>query len=205
MDYISNILLAYSIYAIGTMSPGPATLSTMTIAARYGRNDGLKYATGILTGSLIWGVLAAIGLSTIISHYSNALYVFKLSGGFYLLWLSYKSIKSVWMNSSTQESQGKISQKFYLRGLALHLTNPKPIFVWSAIFAVAITPDSPSWMLSSILIGCAIIGTIVFYGYAIVFSTTQMTRWYLSVKRQLEGVMAAVFGLAGIKLMTSDI
>ena len=51
-------------------------------------------ALGVATGSFTWAVLTVLGLSALLATYAAALTVIKIAGGFYLLWLAYKSLKS---------------------------------------------------------------------------------------------------------------
>jgi threonine/homoserine/homoserine lactone efflux protein len=49
--------------------------------------------------------------------------------------------------------------------------------------------------------GCAVIGTAVFSTYALVFSTATARAAYARTRRALEGCLAVVFGVAGIRLL----
>lgn len=62
------------------------------------REAGISLAFGIAVGSLTWATLSVIGLTVIFSEFSLALYVVKILGGAYLLWLAYKSFKSAFTN-----------------------------------------------------------------------------------------------------------
>jgi threonine/homoserine/homoserine lactone efflux protein len=53
--------------------------------------------------------------------------------------------------------------------------------------------------------GCLVIGMLVFGGYAALFSTATARRLYARTRRALEGCLAIVFGVSGIKLLTSRV
>ena len=52
-----------------------------------------------------------------------------------------------------------------------------------------------------VIAGCAAIGVVVFCSYAIVFSMDTARRFYTRTRRALDGCLAVVFGVAGIRLL----
>ncbi len=48
---------------------------------------------GVISGSAVWAVAAALGISAVLVTYSNVLIFIKIAGGTYLLWLAWKSLK----------------------------------------------------------------------------------------------------------------
>lgn len=202
MDYLADIVLAYAAYLVATVSPGPAIMAIMVTSAGAGRRAGLRLASGILAGSVLWGIAAALGLSIVMSHVAWVLTAFKIVGGCYLLWLALKSLKSALSATPVARPTPPGSGSF-ARGLALHLTNPKAVLAWAAIITLGLRPDAPPWVAGAILLGCALLGTIVFGTYAVVFSTDRMMRLYRAARRPIEGAVAALFGMAGMKLLMS--
>ena len=85
----------------------------------------------------------------------------------------------------------------------LHLTNPKAILVWVSIVALSSNSEGPAH--SALVMGCATIGCLVFGSYAVLFSTDSARRMYLRTRRALEGCLAVVFGIAGIRLLESHL
>ncbi len=205
-NHLPNLALAYLAYLIATLSPGPANLAIVATSIRSGRAAGLYVAAGVVLGSLTWGILAALGLSTFMTSYGWAMEVLRIAGGLYLLWLAWKSIRSAIGNEppALPDTGTRIAgSRFFYRGLAIHLTNPKSIFAWLAIIAIGVGPAAPAWMAAAIIAGCFMMGIVIFGGYAVVFSTGRMTRTYLSFRRWIDGTTAVVFGFAGLKLLTS--
>ncbi|MGH8808101.1 MAG: LysE family transporter, partial [Noviherbaspirillum sp.] len=76
-----DALLAYSVYFVATASPGPSNLAIMSIAMNAGRKSALTFAVGVVSGSLFWALLAALGLGATLATYSQLLIVIKLAGG----------------------------------------------------------------------------------------------------------------------------
>lgn len=206
MEHLNPLLLVYGAYLIATASPGPSNMAIMGIAMSQGRASAVALAFGVVTGSMFWAVLAATGISTVLAYYAEALFAIKVAGGVYMLYLAYKSARSaLGMNASqVREADGVMERMAsFRRGVLLHLSNPKAILAWIAIMSLGLRPDAPSYMVKAILAGCAILGVLVFVGYAIVFSTAPMVRYYKRSRRWIEGTLAMFFGYAGVRLLFS--
>ncbi|MEP4312808.1 MAG: LysE family translocator, partial [Anderseniella sp.] len=92
--YLPGIILAYSAFLLAIASPGPNILAVIGTSMSVGRKSGIALAFGVAGGSFAWAVLTVAGLSALLAAYSSALFVIKVFGGLYLLWLAYKSFKS---------------------------------------------------------------------------------------------------------------
>ena len=204
----ANLVLAYSAYTLGAASPGPSNLAVMATAMNSGRRHALVFALGVVSGSTVWGMLAAFGLAAVMAQYSKALIAMKVLGGLYLLWLSFKSLRSalaVRPPAQVDAAAGHgTNLSLYLRGAAMHLTNPKAIFTWLSIVTLALPADVQRGDALLIVAGCALIGLGVFGGYAIVFSTRSARTLYFRMRRGVDGMLAAVFGYAGIRMLASS-
>ena len=202
----ANVLIAYSAYFVGTASPGPSNLAIMSLAMSAGRRSALAFALGVVSGSFSWALLASLGLSAMLATYSECLVAVKIAGGLYLLWLGFKSARSAFSAAplSTGAAQSNEPLKrLYLRGLLLHLTNPKAILVWLSIVSLAMSPAGGTSHTLPVVLGCMAIGATVFSSYAVLFSTASARRVYLAIRRWLDGSLAIMFGIAGIKMLTS--
>lgn len=201
----ANLALAYSAYALGAASPGPSVLSLMAVGMHHGRRPAIVFALGVLSGSILWGLLASFGLSTVIVRYSQALVAVKILGGIYLLWLGFKSAKSALQPSvhfMKTDAAGSATH-LYLRGAAMHLTNPKAIFVWLSIVALALPVNAQRSEALLIVLGCVPIGMTIFGVYAVVFSTAFARQAYLGARPWFEGTLAVLFSYAGIRMLAS--
>lgn len=69
--------------------------------------------------------------------------------------------------------------------------------------SLGLRPGAPPQTMSAILGGCAIPGLMVNVGYAVLFSTTVMSRIWQKSRRLIEEALATIFGYAGISLLLS--
>jgi threonine efflux protein len=203
--FSANVLFAYSTYFVGTASPGPSNLAIMSIATANGRKAAFAFALGVLSGSFFWAALATLGVSAALIEYSRFIGSIKLFGGLYLLWLAFKSGRSALTMTSVASPEGERQEtcaRLYRRGALLHLTNPKAILVWISIATLASSNGAGEPHAIAVIPGCLCIGLLVFGSYATLFSTASARRIYARIRKGLEGCLAVVFGIAGIKLLT---
>jgi threonine/homoserine/homoserine lactone efflux protein len=141
--------------------------------------------------------------------YSWSLVALKIAGGLYMLWLSWKAARAALSTAAPATGQAAgvaISGAFpqdYARGLAMHLTNPKAIFVWLSIVALGLPPDAGQADAFRVVACCAGIGMLVFFGYALAFSTPLARSIYARVHRGFNAVLSVVFAAAGVRLLLS--
>lgn len=204
-----QLLLVYTTYVIAAGSPGPSNMRIMGVAMHQGRKAGLMFASGVVTGSIFWGLMAATGVSAILTQFAEALIILKIFGGLYLLYLAFKAARAA-MTSDEQIAAHNINGdaslsggELYRRGLLLHLSNPKSILSWIALVTLSLGTNSSWPQMAAFLGGCITLSITIFCGYAIVFSTAPMLRLYREARRWIEGVLSAVFALAGIPLLLS--
>lgn len=205
VNYAQHLLLVYAAYLIAIASPGPSTMAIMGVAMKQGRAPAVAVALGVVTGSMCWAILAATGISGILTTCAEAIFAIKIIGGLYLLYLAWKSARSALSSGNQKPSfiptAGMAS--YYRRGVLLHLSNPKAILGWIAIMSLGLGSDDLPYTLQAIIIGCAVLGFMVNIGYALIFSTAVMGRIYRKARRWIDGILAAIFGYVGFRLLLS--
>ncbi|MCI5077604.1 LysE family transporter [Oricola sp.] len=201
-----HMALVFAAFVMAAASPGPAVLGIMATSMAAGRKAGMAFAAGVLTGSMTWAFLAAVGLSAWLQAFAFGLVVLKLAGGLYLLWLAWKSLRSMLAADAKTLPAAMTSAPLWLqyrRGALLHLTNPKAVLSWIAIVSVTQADGGNGAVLAATVAGCFLLGIVIFQGYALIFASRIMMRQYLKLRRAIEGVLAAVFGYAGLRLIAS--
>lgn len=201
-----DLLLVYTAYVIAVAGPGPSNMAIMNAAMRHGRRSGLALAAGVITMSVTWGTIAATGVSALLTTYAHAVTVLKVAGSLYLLWLAWKAARSAATPDKEMDQTVAAAPNwsiFYRRGLLMHVGNPKAVLAWLAIMSLGVSPNATPATVAVALIGCNILGIIVFSGYALLFSTAPMVKAYAKARRWFEGVLAVFFAGAGIRLLFS--
>jgi len=205
--YLPGILLSYSVFLLSIMSPGPNVLAIMGTSMSAGRASGSALAMGVATGSFIWALLTAFGLSAILISYAPALVAIKIVGGLFLLWLAWKSFRSAVSPQDPEVSSSTTPPKpwltYYLRGLTVQMTNPKAALAWVAIVSLGVSVDAPLWVAFAVFAGTSTLSVIFHLLYALVFSTAPMIRIYTRARRWIQGALGLCFTFAGFKLLTN--
>jgi len=189
-------------WAIGASSPGPATLAISGTSMSLGRRSGLTIATGIIAGSASWGIAAALGVSAIMMTNAWVFEIVRYAGALYLLYLAIKSLRSAAFPKE-QSMQAVPQSRLFIKGLLLHLTNPKAVLGWGSIYAIALPTEavaSQVWMLFVCLITTSM---TVFWGYAVLFSSGPIAKGYGRMKRWFDAAFGLLFGAASLKLLTA--
>ena len=215
-----DLPLAYAAYLIGTASPGPSVLAVMGTTMAHGRARALALAAGVVAGSQTWGLCAAFGMAAVMQRYSQALSIVKVVGGAYLLWLAWQAARKAWRpreavltglgiaagtaRHAPARAYARTFARTFARGLALHLTNPKAIFVWLSFVSLALPPGARQADALAVVGRCGLISAAVFTTYALVFSTAVAGRGYRAAERPINALLAGAFGLAGVRLLLSS-
>ncbi|MEM5470148.1 LysE family translocator [Hoeflea sp. AS60] len=189
---------------LATASPGPSTLAIAGTAMAHGRSQALALVAGIICGSWSWSVAAALGLGAVMQANAWVFEVLRYFGAGYLLFLAYKSARSaVSPGEAKLRSVSAGSYRgAYGKGLAMHLTNPKAILFFGALFSVGVPVSASPLEIASVVGVVGLQSLFVFMTYALLFSKGRVVAIYLRLRRWFEGVFALAFGLAGLTLLT---
>lgn len=188
-------------------SPGPATLAIAGTSMSSGRRSGLALASGVTTGSFIWSVSAAFGLGAVMAANVWIFELVRYVGAGYLMWLAFKSARAAWQGTrlSTKPLPQTTPRKAYAKGLALHLTNPKAVLFFGALYAIGIPPDTPPSGLITVILAVGLQSLIMFHLYAVISSSAAMTASYTHAKRWFDGFFALAFGAIALRVLTAKV
>ena len=171
-----------------------------------GRRPALAFALGVLVGSASWGVAAALGLSAIMLANAWLFELIRYAGAAYLAWLAVLALRRALKPETSgtfkaQSDSGDLS--LFLKGAAIHLTNPKAILSWGAIYAI-VAPAGASLVTLLTYFALLYAGSIlIFIGYAFLFSSQAMVAIYLRSRRWFDFAFAGFFGFASFKVLTA--
>lgn len=187
---------------IASASPGPATLGIAGTSMRHGRHAGLSLSAGIMAGSYIWSATAAFGVGAILLAHVWVLETVRYCGGGYLIWLAFRSLRSAMVPGAGRMTDMPAPHGHFVAGLALHITNPKPILFFGTLFSIGVPAGTSAGELALVVIIIGLNNAAVFFSYAFLFSNAAMARAYARARRWFEGVFATLFGFAGVQILT---
>lgn len=120
--------------AIIEVTPGPNMAYLAILAATEGRRPGYAAVAGVALGLAVIGVIAALGLASVINASPVAFQTLRFAGVGYLLWLAWQGW---WGEKATSDlaDAGSSDWRYFQRGLITNLLNPK-----AAAFYVSVLP-----------------------------------------------------------------
>ncbi|SHO64401.1 Threonine/homoserine/homoserine lactone efflux protein [Pseudoxanthobacter soli DSM 19599] len=144
MDAV-HALLAFSLAAgLLTLTPGLDTALVLRTAAVEGPRPAMAAGLGITAGVLVWGVVAAAGLGALLAVSELGFRLLQLAGAAYLVWLGAGLLRAGVRRVRRRETiapggftglpertgpgdggAGSKAGRWFLRGLATNLLNPK--------------------------------------------------------------------------------
>lgn len=193
-------LAAFTLAALlVTITPGIDTALVLHTAASRGAQAAWRAALGIALGCLVWGLLAAAGLSALLLASSTLFGVIKLAGAAYLVWLGIGLLRAPRAGfDDTPPSGGRST---FRKGLLTNLLNPKV-----GLFYVAFLPQflpagaAPFVMVSAMALIHAALG-LIWFG-ALIAATVRIDRLIRrpGVLLWLDRITGALFVGLGIRL-----
>lgn len=200
-----NLPLILSAALVASASPGPATLAIADTSMQAGRRAGLALALGVSAGSLAWSIAAALGLAAIMASSAWAFDAIRYVGAAYLLFLAFKSARNaIFGPARTARTKLEPSPaRAFAKGLALHLTNPKPVLFFGSLYTLGISHQTASLDLAITIAAIGMQNTLTFSLYAWLFSNVWVSRGYVRLRRWFEGAFAVVFAGASLKVLTA--
>ncbi|MDU8910168.1 LysE family translocator [Aestuariicoccus sp. MJ-SS9] len=190
-------------WAIAGSSPGPATLAISGTAMAEGRRAALTIAAGIICGSALWGIAAGLGMSALMLTHVWIFEAVRYAGAFYLLYLALKSFRRALLPGMPVKSAVTRSGRLFGKGLLLHVTNPKAILSWGAIYAIALPTDAAMTQVWHLFAMLSCVSACVFLGYGVLFSRPGISSAYRSARRAFDACFALLFGAASLKLLSA--
>jgi threonine/homoserine/homoserine lactone efflux protein len=204
MDPALAVLGILAAITVGAISPGPSFVLVARIAVARSRAEGLAAAAGMGAGGVILGGLALLGLQALLAQAGWLYVVLKCAGGLYLLYLAVMiwrgAEEPIAVAPAAPANAAGLGRSFGL-ALATQVSNPKAIAVYGSIFAALLPPDIPAWVLFALPLGLFLIEAGWYAAVALAFSAARPRAAYLSAKRWVDRLAAAVMGALGLRLL----
>jgi len=208
----ATALLAFCLAAgILTLTPGLDTALVLRTSAVEGGRRALLAGLGVCAGCLAWGVVAALGLGSLLAASQTAYDILRIGGAAYLFYLG---VKLLWRavrrpgapmpaaaHGPAALPMSGTGLQWFLRGCLTNVLNPK-VGVFYVTFLPQFMPAGVSVLGFSLLLAGlhALMGVLWFA--VLVAATRPLARWLQrpSVLRSLDGLTGAVFLAFGLKL-----
>lgn len=127
------------------LTPGPATMVTVSHALPHGPAGGMRGALGSIVGvnvsNFIWYALTAFGLIALINAVPTAYAVLRWIGVAYLAWMAFQMLRGGTSALARQSAKSASFGKGFVNGLVVHMSNPKALLFYTAFIPPFIDPE----------------------------------------------------------------
>ena len=148
-----------------TLSPGPDILYVMTTSLRKGFTTALYLSFGLCSGLIVHTSLVGLGISQIIYNNLSLLWMIKIFGASYMLWLALKIYKSdANIDLDTSENPGQSKVNYYKQGFLMNVLNPKV-----TLFFLAFLPQFIDYEKGLVFYQAIVLGALFFIQALLIF------------------------------------
>ena len=194
-----------------TMMPGPNTALILRAVPQNGRRAGILNLAGIVSAFYMHGIFSILGLSAVILKTSQAFFIVKLLGSFYLLYLGVTSLwqaffsKHASTKTTKRENTKKVIRKNkrpFLEGFLTNLLNPKASMFYLAVFPQFINLKENPIFESFALVGIHSLVVVIWFSFMII-ALGKVTRALSSMKfkRIVQGATGSLMLWFGFRLL----
>ncbi len=194
----------YSVFILSAIAlnlvPGADTMYILGSSMSNGRNAGILSALGISSGCIVHTLMAALGLSVILSSSAFAFNLVKYIGAAYLVYLGIRSFMS---KSSILIKKGKDSKnsnkKIFFQAVMTNVLNPKVALFFLAFLPQFIDPGNLYGPLPFLLLGITFVFTGTIWGMILALCTSYFAG-KLNTSMKTSGIFNKISGLIFVGL-----
>ncbi|MDR3563020.1 MAG: LysE family translocator [Negativicutes bacterium] len=199
MFLITSILLI--------MAPGSDTIYILSRSISQGRGAGIYSTLGISAGCAVHTLLAALGLSVLLSQSAMAFMLVKTAGALYLCYLGATTLfaKNNALVLSTENV--KSNKALFLQGLITDVLNPKVALFYISFLPQFINPTNAYGIMPFLLLGMTFITLGAIWCLSLVFFSSGVTtflRQSTKAANRISKTCGGIYLLLGARLLTTE-
>jgi threonine/homoserine/homoserine lactone efflux protein len=180
---------------------GPIGILCIRRTLAHGSKRGLFVGLGAATADLMYGIVAAFGLTLISNFITNNLNLIRLVGGAILLILGYHTFRSHPSTDSVNNGSNGHTRAF-VSVFFLNLSNPMTLFGFAAVFAgVGLERIVGDYSLAVFLVAGIFIGSMIWFSLLVIlvhfFREKISTNGIVAVNK-ITGILLILFGFFAI-------
>jgi threonine/homoserine/homoserine lactone efflux protein len=189
-----------------TVTPGLDTALVLRSALTQRRRDALATAAGVVAGLLVWGAVAAVGVSALLAASQSAYDVLRYAGAAYMVWLGARLLWGAVRGRPggadlPSDARRPSAWQAARRGLLTNLLNPKV-----GAFYVALLPQFLPAGADPLAVGLLLAGVHGLLGMAwftgLTYAAAALGGWLRRprVVRAVDGITGATLVGFGVRL-----
>jgi len=210
MELLQGLLLISSIHLLAAASPGPDFVLVSQQTLSHGKKAGFMCSIGIALGLSIHIIYSALGLAAVIANSSTTLWIIKILGGSYLIYLGIQGIRAKASTNITKQVKSKAnikrsSLKNIGVGFLCNALNPKAPIYFVALFTVVLSPDLPLLHLVIYGVWMMMIQLAWFSSVVVLLSRPKINEKFQRLGHWIDRFLGGAMIFIGLKILTSKI
>lgn len=162
-----TLITVFAIFIPALVLPGPDFVAIARASVAHGARTGVQTAVGVTAGQVFYASLSLLGLSALMIEYQWLASMVRILGGAYLIYLGIKLLTArpapLQIDGAAPPPPKRGSALAF--GFVVTLTNPKAVVLFASVFATAVTPATPAWVM---VLMVALVGASCLLWYALV-------------------------------------
>lgn len=204
MDLWHGLVLITSIHLLAAASPGPDFILVSQQTLSNGKKAGLLCSIGIALGLSIHILYSAFGLAAIIANSASLLWVIKVLGGGYLIYLGWQGLKAkAAMPDGVELPVAKVQsvKKMIGMGFLCNALNPKAPIYFVSLFTLVLSADMPIYQIAIYGVWIMILQFAWFSLIVTLLSRPTINKKFKQCGHWIDRVLGGAMVVLGIKLM----
>ena len=207
MDLAQGLLLITSVHLLAAASPGPDFVLVSQQTLCNGKRAGLFCSLGIALGLSVHILYSVFGLAALIANSASALWVIKLLGGSYLIYLGISGLRAK-ATKHAAIATGKVAQDSAFKTIGLgflcNALNPKAPIYFISLFTIVISQTSPTQYLFIYGLWMMVLQFMWFALVTLLLSRPLITAKFHSLGHWIDRITGSAMLFLGINLLFSS-
>ena len=153
----SKLIYFLSASILLTLAPGPDILYLLAKSLADGARSGIILACGLVSGIVFHTTLVMVGVAALIKSSATAMFLLKIFGAAYLLFLAFGAFKSARAKKQLEMRNEELGIKkpaaLYKRGVLMNVLNPKVLLFFLAFLPQFVNLSSDGASLQILFLG----------------------------------------------------
>lgn len=206
MDLAQGLIIITSVHLLAAASPGPDFVLVSQQTLSNGKRAGLLCSLGIALGLSVHILYSAFGLAAVIANSASAIWVIKLLGGSYLIYLGVSGLRARARNTETIVTHGVDDQsdlKTIGLGFLCNALNPKAPIYFISLFTIVLSENTPAQHLLIYGLWMMVLQFAWFSFLTILLSRPMVMDRFQALGHWIDRVAGGAMLLLGIKVLVS--
>ena len=204
MDLAQGLIIITSVHLLAAASPGPDFVLVSQQTLSNGKRAGLLCSIGIALGLSVHILYSAFGLAAVIANSSSALWLIKLLGGSYLIYLGINGLRA---KARSGEATTAVANQTALKTIGLgflcNALNPQAPIYFISLFTIVLSQNTPAEHLLIYGIWMMVLQFAWFSFLTLLLSRPMVTDRFQALGHWIDRVAGGAMLLLGIKVLVS--